>query len=143
MARRYLKRIPSSRKDSELKDLSKQIPDNDPELELLHTLEQQERILGFDKKPNVPKGEKAIKEETRWALDAAGNAGQYLKYFNMRLEKQNLQIKKMKKLKEQYDLEIKNLQSQIVNQQEQIEKVNKELHSATKTNTKKKHSKKN
>jgi len=141
MARRYLKRIQSSHKDSELKDISKQIPQNDPELELLHILENQERILKFDKKPNVPKGEKAVKEKVRWALDAAGNAGQYLKYFNMNMEKQNSQIKKMKKLKEEYDLQIKNLQFQINNQQEQIEKVNKELHNTRHDRKKKQHKK--
>jgi len=142
MARRYLKRIQSSHKDSKLNDISKQIPENDPELGLLHILEKQERILKFDKKPNVPKGEKALKEKTRWAFDAAGNTGQYLKYFNMSLEKQNSQIKKMKKQKEQFNLEIKNLQSQITNQQEQIEKVNKELHN-TRDDRKKKQHKKN
>ena len=143
MARRYLKKIQNIKKDSEFKDISKQIPENDPELELLHIMETQERILAFDKKPSVPKGEKALKEQTRWALDAAGNAGQYIKYFNLRLKKQTSQIKKMKKQKEQFDLEIKNLQSQIANQQEQIEKVNKELHNVTRTNRKKKSHKKN
>ena len=71
MARRYLRRIKEAdeQKNSETKHSRKQ----DPELEFLRTLEANERMLTFGKKPKSPTGMKAVKEETRWALDAAGN----------------------------------------------------------------------
>jgi len=125
MTRRYLRRIEDS--EEQRTDVSKHNGKSDPELEFLQTLEANERILTFGKKPKPPTGIKALKEETRWALDAAGNTGQYLKYFNMKLEKQNSQIKKIKKMKEKYDLQIKNLQSKIQDQQVQLDKVNKDL----------------
>ena len=46
----------------------------------------------------------------------------------MHLAEQNSQIKKMKKMKEKFDLEIKNLQSKVQSQEFQIKKVNKELY---------------
>jgi predicted RNase H-like nuclease (RuvC/YqgF family) len=128
MGRRYLKRISESHKEKNSESSSIQAEKNDPELDLLLALESQERIISFSKKPGTPTGTKAVKEETRWALDAAGNAGQYIKYFNMHLEKQNSQIKQMKKMKEKYDMEIKNLQSKVQSQESKIKKVNKELH---------------
>ncbi len=128
MGRKYLKRISISHKEKNSESSSLQSGKNDPELDLLHALESQERSITFSKKPGIPTGTKAVKEETRWALDAAGNTGQYLKYFNMGLAKQNSQIKQMKKMKEKFDLEIKNLQSKVQSQESQIKKVNKELH---------------
>ncbi len=127
MKRRYLKRIKKQDKENTLESNPKQSK-IDPELELLHALDAAERTLEFGNTPNAPTGIKAVKHETRWAMDAAGNTGQFIKFFNMHLQKQNSQIKKIKKMKEKYDLEIKNLQSKIEDQQEQIKKVNKELH---------------
>ncbi len=127
MGRRYLKRISTSHKEKN-SDSTLQSGTNDPELEIIHALESQERSITFSKKPGIPIGTKAVKEETRWALDAAGNTGQYIKYFNMGLAKQNSQIKQMKKMKEKFDLEIQNLQSKVQSQESQIKKVNKELH---------------
>ena len=40
----------------------------------------------------------------RWALDAAGNTGQYIRYTNMKIEQHNEEIKNIKKL----DLLLKN-----------------------------------
>ncbi len=128
MSRRYLKRINKSHKGKNSENSSKQTGKNDPELELIHALETQERSITFSKKPEIPTGTKAVKEQTRWAFDAAGNTGQYIKYFNMHLAEQNSQIKKMKKMKEKFDLEIKNLQSKVQSQESQIKKVNKELY---------------
>jgi len=128
MSRRYLKRISTSHKEKNSESSSLQPGKNDPELEIIHALESQERSITFSKKPGIPTGTKAVKEQTRWALDAAGNTGQYLKYFNMHLAEQNSQIKQMKKMKEKFDLEIKNLQSKVQSQESQIKKVNKELH---------------
>ena len=128
MRRRYLKRISKSNKEKNSESSSIQTEKNDPELVHLHALDSEERTLTFSKKRGTPTGNKAIKEGTRWAFDAAGNTGQYIKYFNMHLEKQNSQIKQMKKMKEKFDLEIKNLQSKVQSQESQIKKVNKELH---------------
>ncbi len=128
MGRRYLKRISTSHKEKNSESSSLQPGKNDPELEIIHALESQERSIFFSKKPGTPTGTKAIKEQTRWAFDAAGNTGQYIKYFNIHLEKQNSQIKQMKKMKEKFDLEIKNLQSKVQSQESQIKKVNKELY---------------
>ena len=141
MERRYLKRISKSNKEKNPESGSIQSEKNDPELDLLHALDSEERTLTFSKKPGTPTGTKAVKEETRWAFDAAGNTGQYIKYFNMHLEEQNSQIKQMKKMKEKYDLEIKNLQSKVQNQETKIKKVNKELHDLQLHGSKKTHQK--
>ena len=140
MARRYLRRIEDS--EEKIIDGSKLEDKNDPELDFLRTLDANERTLTFGKKPKSPIGVKAVKEETRWALDAAGNTGQYIKFFNMKLEKQNSQIKKMKKMKDKYDFQIKNLRSKIQDQQVQINKVNKDLHKIHSSKDKKNHYKK-
>ena len=140
MARRFLRRIKDS--EEQRSDVSKHIGKKDPEIEFLRTLEANERTLTFGKKPKSPTGVKAVKEETRWALDAAGNTGQFIKYFNMKLEKQNSQIKKIKNMKEKYDLQIKNLQSKIQDQQVQLDKVNKNQHKMHSSKDKKNHYKK-
>jgi len=141
MSRRYLKRISTSHKEKNSESGSLQPEKNDPELELIHALETQERTITFSKKPEIPTGTKAVKELTRWAFDAAGNTGQYIKYFNMHLAEQNSQIKQMKKMKEKFDLEIKNLQSKVQSQESQIKKVNKELHDLQFHGSKKTHQK--
>ena len=141
MERRYLKRISKSNKEKNSESNSRQSEKNDPELDLLHALDSEERTLTFSKKPGTPTGTKAVKEETRWAFDAAGNTGQYIKYFNMHLAEQNSQIKQMKKMKEKYDIEIKNLQSKVQNQETKIKKVNKELHDLQLHGSKKTHQK--
>ena len=141
MGRRYLKRISKSKKEKNSESSFLQNGKNDPELDLIHALESQERTLTFSKKPGKPTGIKAVKEESRWAFDAAGNTGQYIKFFNMHLAKQNSQIKQMKKMKEKYDLEIRNLQSKVQSQQSQIKKVNKELHDLKLNESKKTHQK--
>ncbi len=128
MGRKYLKRISKSQKEKNSESSSLQSGKNDPELDLLDALEIQERSITFSKKPEIPTGTKAVKELTRWAFDAAGNTGPYIKYFNMHLAEQNSQIKQMKKMKEKFDLEIQNLQSKVQSQESQIKKVNKELH---------------
>ena len=48
----------------------------------------------------------------RWALDAAGNTGQYIRYTNMKIEQHNEEIKNIKKLHEKFDKEVEMLQSQ-------------------------------
>ncbi len=48
----------------------------------------------------------------RWALDAAGNTGQYIKYTNMKIEQHNEEIKNIQKLHDKFDKEVGLLQSQ-------------------------------
>ena len=141
MSRRYLKRISTSNPEKNLESSSIQNEKNDPELDHLHALDSEERTLTFSKKQGIPTRTKAVKEGARWAFDAAGNTGQYIKYFNMHLAEQNSQIKQMKKMKEKYDLEIKNLQSKVQSQESKIKKVNRELHDMQLHGNKKTHQK--
>jgi len=48
----------------------------------------------------------------RWALDAAGNTGQYIRYTNMKIEQHNEEIKNIKKLHDKFDKEVEMLKSQ-------------------------------
>lgn len=48
----------------------------------------------------------------RWALDAAGNTGQFIKFTNMKIDQHNDEIKNIKKLHQTFDKEIEMLQSQ-------------------------------
>jgi len=65
-------------------------------------LQQQEKKTGWIE------ARKAI----RWALDAAGNTGQYIRYTNMKIDQHNEEIKNIKKLHEKFDIEVEQLQSQ-------------------------------
>ena len=64
-----------------------------------------------------------IKEVTRNAMDAAGNTGQYIRFVNKHIEKQNQAIEKIKKIQEKFDHEIDLLQSN----RSKIESINKKL----------------
>ena len=52
----------------------------------------------------------AAKEGIRWALDAAGNTGQYIRYVNMKIDKHQQQIDHIKELHDKFDREIQLLQ---------------------------------
>ena len=67
-----------------------------------------------EKKP----GYVAVKEGIRYALDAAGNTGQYIKYVNMKIDKHQQQINHIKQLHDKFDREIQSLQS------ENLQKIN-------------------
>lgn len=67
-----------------------------------------------EKKP----GYIAAKEGIRWALDAAGNTGQYIKYVNMKIDRHQQEINHIKNLHKKFDREIQLLQS------ESLEKIN-------------------
>lgn len=54
----------------------------------------------------------AAKNAIRWALDAAGNTGQYIKYVNMKIDKHQEQINHIQELHKKFDQEIAMLQSQ-------------------------------
>lgn len=60
----------------------------------------------------------ATKEGIRWALDAAGNTGQYIRYVNMKIDKHQKQINHIKHLQQRFDMEVENLQT------EKLEKIN-------------------
>jgi len=46
----------------------------------------------------------------RWALDAAGNTGQFIRYTNMKIDQHNEEIKQIKKLQDKFDGEVEMLQ---------------------------------
>lgn len=54
----------------------------------------------------------AVKEGIRWALDAAGNTGQYIRYVNMKIDKHQQQINHIKDLHDKFDREIQLLQTE-------------------------------
>jgi len=58
------------------------------------------------------------KEGIRWALDAAGNTGQYIKFVNMTIDKRQKQVDKIKNLQEKFDKDVELLDSH------KIEKIN-------------------
>ena len=60
----------------------------------------------------------ATKEGIRWALDAAGNTGQYIRYVNMKIDKHQKQINHVKNLQQRFDREVAGLQT------ERLEKIN-------------------
>ena len=60
----------------------------------------------------------ATKEGIRWALDAAGNTGQYIRYDNMKIDKHQKQINHVKHLQKRFDREVADLQT------ERLEKIN-------------------
>ena len=71
----------------------------------------------------------ATKEGIRWALDAAGNTGQYIRYVNMKIDKHQKQINHVKQLQQRFDKEVADLQT------EKLEKINPNI-DFNKTDTK-------
>jgi len=71
----------------------------------------------------------ATKEGIRWALDAAGNTGQYIRYVNMKIDKHQKQINHVKQLQQRFDREVADLQT------EKLEKINPNI-DFNKTDTK-------
>ena len=65
----------------------------------------------------------SIKEETRNAMDAAGNTGQYIRFVNKHIDNQRNEIEKIKKIQERFDHEIDLLQSN----RSKIDNINKTL----------------
>lgn len=85
-----------------------------PDLKIQDAMDIQERKITLSKeKSSRPKtAYEIIKEETRNAMDAAGNTGQYIRFVKLHIDKQKSEIDKIKKIKEKFDDEIKLLQSQ-------------------------------
>ena len=109
MSRRYLKKMKSFKEDKP----SKKIPLNDvaKNFEIDKALAPQERVITFDKKPNHLNKQQLLHESIRNALDAAGNAGLTIRFFNLRLGDRISKIENAKKLYEKPYLEIETSES--------------------------------
>jgi len=120
LARKYLNRI----EDKVIpKDESSYISKIGKKLEVQDVMDIENRYVTFgDRLRNTVKEKKsgyiATKEGIRWALDAAGNTAQYIRYVNMKIDKHQEQINHVKFLQERFDREVADLQS------ERLEKIN-------------------
>jgi len=120
LARKYL-----NRKEDRVfsKDDETYIAEIDKRLEVKDVMDVENRYVTFGDKLKQKIQEKqpgyvAAKEGIRWALDAAGNTGQYIRFVNMKIDKHQQQINHIKQLHEKFDREIQLLQS------ENLEKIN-------------------
>ncbi len=112
MVRHYLNRID----DTASNDEGSYISQIGSELEFKDVMDVEQRYITFDRqlrrKVSPPKTKlESTKEGIRWALDAAGNTGQYIKFVNMTIDKRQAQIDKIKKLQNKFDNEIEMLNS--------------------------------
>ena len=114
LARKYLNRI----EDRVIpKDETTYISKIGKKLEVKDVMDIENRYVTFGnqlrrKFKEKKSGYLATKEGIRWALDAAGNTGQYIKYVNMKIDKHQEQINHVKRLQEKFDREIADLQSE-------------------------------
>ena len=109
MSRRYLRKLKSSKEPKP----SKKIPLNDVarNFEIDKALAPQERVITFDEKPNNFNKQQLLHESIRNALDAAGNAGLTIRFFNLRLGDRISKIENAKKLYKSPYLEIETSES--------------------------------
>lgn len=83
-----------------------------PKMDVNDILDIQDRTIFFDKDQAESKTTwEKTKEEVRNAMDRAGNVGQYIKYVNAHIEKQNSEINKIKKTKSAWEDEVKLLKN--------------------------------
>ena len=88
------------------------IKDLNQNLNIQEVAEIEERDLFLNDEPEKPKTHwEKTKEETRNAMDRAGNTSQYMKYVNQHITKQHSKINEIKKLSEKFDQEINLLQN--------------------------------
>lgn len=132
MARKYLNRI-----EDEIipKDEYTYLAEIGQKLELKDVMDVEDRYVTFGKQLKQKFKDKksyylCTKEGLRWALDAAGNTGQYIRYVNMKIDKHQQQINNIKKLQERFDNEISLLQNK------QLEKIKLDKKSLEKLDTK-------
>lgn len=94
-------------------------------IEAADAMDVLDRSITFGDQQNTgPKTKyEIIKEETRNAMDAAGNTGQYIRFVNRHIDNQRKEIDKIKKIQEKFDHEIDLLQSN----RSKIESINKKL----------------
>ena len=113
MVRHYLSRID----DATPQDEWSYISEIGNKVEIKDVMDVPQRYITFSKKllHRVKEKKKpplqATKEGIRWALDAAGNTGQYIKFVNMTIDKRQNQINKIKTLQGKFDKEIELLKS--------------------------------
>ena len=82
-----------------------------PKLEIEDAMDVQERTIALKKEHANKTTYEIIKEESRNAMDAAGNTGQYIRFVNNHINNQNKEINKIKKIKEKFDQEVQLLQN--------------------------------
>lgn len=82
-----------------------------PELEIEDAMDVQERTIALKKEQANKTTYDIIKEESRNAMDVAGNTGQYIRFVNNHINNQNKEINKIKKIKEKFDQEVQLLQN--------------------------------
>jgi len=111
LKRKYLnKKSQNSSTDNEWNSIEKL----DQNLDTQDASEDSERNIFLSSEPQKPQTNwEKTKVATRNALDKAGNTSQYMKYVNEHLQQQNLEIKRIKKLHEQFDQEINLLTNNI------------------------------
>jgi len=96
-------------KESELREVMEH-PQRSVSLGL--TVNDTESIMVQDRlklklKPNEKQtGWSGAMMSLRWALDAAGNTGQFIKYANMKIGQHNEEINHIKKLQDKFDKEV-------------------------------------
>lgn len=77
-------------------------------------LDVQDRSIFFNDEAGQPQTNwEKTKDEVRNAMDRAGNVGQYIKYVNAHIEKQNSAINNMKKKKDAWDEEMNLLKNDV------------------------------
>lgn len=94
-------------------------------IEAADAMEVLDRSVTFgDEQERGPKtAHDVIMQETRNAMDAAGNTGQYIRFVNRHIDNQKKEIDKIKKIHEKFDHEIDLLQSN----RSKIDNINKTL----------------
>ena len=128
MVRHYLNRIDEATPQDEWSYIS----EIGNKAEFMDVMDVPERYITFSKKLRQRVKEKkkppleATKEGIRWALDAAGNTGQYIKFVNMTIDKRQNQINKIKTLQGKFDKEVELLKSN------KLEKINENKSSLAK-----------
>ncbi len=128
MTRKHLnKKSQNSSTDNEWNSIEK----SNPNLDIQDVSEVSDRSISLNSEPPEPQTHwDRTKVATRNALDKAGNTSQYLKYVNEHLQKQHLEIKRIKKLQEQFDQEINlltnNVQNNITNTLDSTNNPNKQ-----------------
>lgn len=112
MARHYLNRTDEVTPDDEWSYIS----EIGSKVEFKDVMDVEQRYITFGKQlQRKVHGKKkpldATKEGIRWALDAAGNTGQYIKFVNMTIDKRQTEIDKIKNLQKKFDNEVSMLSS--------------------------------
>jgi len=94
-------------------------------IEAADAMEVLDRSVTFgDEQESVPKTPyDVLKTETRNAMDAAGNTGQYIRFVNKHIDNQRQEIDKIKKIQDKFDHEVDLLQSN----RNKIDSINKKL----------------